>query len=96
MLFWLGKSDKIIEHAILCLPALVQKLQRYNPHLGMDEDQLKMHGIPPPTAPEWTGLQKIVTKDWFMRIWTFQEAVLPPKLEIVCGNNLIPTEICLD
>jgi hypothetical protein len=34
----------------------------------------------------------VLAKSWFTRVWTFQEAVLPKELDILCGENLIPSE----
>lgn len=35
----------------------------------------------------------MLAKSWFTRVWTFQEAALPKELEILCGKNLIPSEM---
>lgn len=36
--------------------------------------------------PEVTAFQKLVSLEWFTRIWTVQEFVLPPRVELALGD----------
>lgn len=40
--------------------------------------------------PIWSGLYKISQSPWFTRIWTVQEAILPPSHTLVWGHHRIP------
>ena len=46
-------------------------------------------------GPEWletasSALGSITGHPWWTRVWTFQEAVLPLKLTVICGNMTAP------
>jgi hypothetical protein len=88
---WLWESNSLIGQAIPSLLDLLKKFQRCNPSLGSDERRFRAHGIPVPSSPIWAGLEDLMLKDWFTRVWTFQDAVLPETLEILCGRHFIPT-----
>jgi hypothetical protein len=35
----------------------------------------------------WKGLSQVLNSEWFTRLWTFQEVILPPKATLLCGNS---------
>jgi hypothetical protein len=35
----------------------------------------------------WKGLSQLLNSEWFMRLWTFQEVILPPKATLLCGDS---------
>jgi hypothetical protein len=37
-------------------------------------------------GPFWTGLAQLMSADWFVRLWTFQEAVLAKEGTMLCGR----------
>ncbi|OCK98776.1 uncharacterized protein K441DRAFT_693511 [Cenococcum geophilum 1.58] len=46
-------------------------------------------------GPKWlktasSALGSITGRPWWTRVWTFQEAVLPLKLTVICGNMTAP------
>jgi hypothetical protein len=69
----------------------LQRLQNYPPQLGFNEASLKKYGIPV-TSDLWEGLSDMMENEWFTRVWTFQESVLPKTLEILYGNHVISTD----
>jgi hypothetical protein len=91
---WLGDCPRgsPVDRALPQLPGLLQKLQRYPPHLGFNEVSFKRYGIPVPTSDEWEGLGDLMVNEWFTRVWTFQESVLPKTLEMLYGNHVISTD----
>lgn len=86
---WLGKSNQNIDTIIPKIPTLIQKLEDYSLSQGMDEHALAMHGLPAPLSSEWTGIYDLLSREWFTRIWTFQETVLPKEVDVMCGKNSI-------
>ena len=90
---WLGECPQgsRIDRALPQLPGLLQRLQTYPPHLGFNEASFKRYGIPAPTSDEWEGLGDLMVNEWFTRVWTFQESVLPKTLEMLYGNHVIST-----
>jgi hypothetical protein len=94
-IIWLGKSSVEIDRAIRWIPDLAAKFQGYDSSLGFTRDSLLERGIPDMTKNSiWTGIWELLGREWFNRVWTFQEAVLPPALELRCGDHLIDTS-CL-
>ena len=91
---WLGEClrGSPVDRALPLLPGLLQRLQKYPPHLGFNEASFKRYGIPVPTSDEWEGLGDLMVNEWFTRVWTFQESVLPKTLEMLYGNHVISTD----
>jgi hypothetical protein len=91
---WLGECPRgsKVDRALPQLPGLLQKLQIYPPHLGINEASFRQYGIPVPTSDVWEGLGDLMKNEWFTRVWTYQEAVLPKTLEILYGNHVISTD----
>jgi len=85
-LIWLGDCDEIIAQALPLFPSVAAKFASYDHRLGFDEPSMITHGLPPPSSPFWAAVDRIFSKEWFMRVWTFQEAVLPPKITFMCGT----------
>ena len=90
---WLGESNESIDRTIDEIPMLLGKLQGYDFfNLELDEHSLSAHDLPPPKSPIWTGLNDLLSRGWFSRVWTFQEAVLPGTFTILCGRRFIEFE----
>jgi Heterokaryon incompatibility protein (HET) len=86
---WLGENDEKAEKAIPMIPSLMEKFEGYDFSLGFNNQLLAARGLPPISDPVWEGLLELYSRGWFTRVWTFQEAVLPKTLEIICGRYLI-------
>ncbi|KAF5988488.1 het-domain-containing protein, partial [Fusarium bulbicola] len=39
-----------------------------------------------PTEQQRIGLYQLFSRAWWLRVWTIQEAVVPPALRLACGN----------
>jgi hypothetical protein len=91
---WLGEClrGSRLDRALPQLPALLQRLQIYPLHLGFSEASFRQYGIPAPDSDLWEGLGDLLANEWFTRVWTFQESVLPETLEILCGTHVISTD----
>jgi tetratricopeptide (TPR) repeat protein len=86
---WIGEGNFNTDQAIPIIPTIVEKLQDYDPRTGLNDRYLAAHGLPTLSYPVWAGLYDIFSKNWFTRVWTFQEAVLPDVVEIICGRFCI-------
>jgi hypothetical protein len=91
---WLGEClrGSRLDRALPQLPGLLQRLQRYPSHLGFNDASFKQYGIPALFSDIWEGLGDLLENEWFTRVWTFQESVLPTTLEILCGTHVISTD----
>jgi hypothetical protein len=86
---WLGESSPPIEMAIPMIPMLAERFQGYDSRQGFQDNSFIAQGLPIPSSPIWAGLDDLFGKDWFTRVWTFQEAVLPENVEIMCSRHVI-------
>lgn len=100
LLIWLGdegedsrKAYKIIER-LLRLDPFASASHNHtgedlNPRTrgGIGLDQLKSNGLPGAKDPGWQELRTLLSRPWFSRIWTIQEAVVAPKAEFLWGKE---------
>jgi len=86
---WLGEGNTAIDAAVEAIPLLVQKFSSYDSRLGFDDYSFGAHGIPRLSSPVWSGINHLLSRGWFSRVWTFQEAVLPQVIEFRCGRQMI-------
>lgn len=91
---WLGECPQgsLVDRALPQLPGLLQRLQRYPPQLGYHEGPFRQYGLPAPGSDISEGLSDLLLNEWFTRVWTFQESVLPKTLEILYGNHVISAD----
>ncbi|KAE8448051.1 hypothetical protein EG329_009816 [Mollisiaceae sp. DMI_Dod_QoI] len=82
-IFWLGESDPNMEEAMKIIPTLT-------PLIAVSKNN--QEALPDRSSAVWAGIHSLLSKSWFDRVWTFQEAVLPDDGEVMCGPNTIPLE----
>ncbi|CAF9942350.1 hypothetical protein IMSHALPRED_003630 [Imshaugia aleurites] len=100
VLIWLGdegdesrKVYKIIERLLKLdlVPSLGQVKsdnevpRRTTTSVGLD--QLKSHGLPSPKDTVWQELRSLLSRPWFSRIWTIQEAANATIAEFLWGKE---------
>ena len=93
VVIWLGESDPAIDVAIQKIPEIVPLADNYSGAKDGCEDALKRYGIPIRGGLFWKGVEALLSKPWFSRLWTFQEAVLPEDVEIRCGRNILSYDL---
>jgi len=91
VIIWLGESNELIDKAIDVTPKLNSKLERFNERLESEllDHALAEAGLPTGQSPIWDGFTELYSRSWFSRLWTFQEAVLPSNVKIMCGHKLL-------
>lgn len=47
-------------------------------------------GIPRPDNALWSALPALYQRDWFFRVWTFQEIALATNARVLCGDRSLP------
>jgi hypothetical protein len=94
-IIWLGPSDDDIDAALNAIPLLNAKLGGIEGRLATTalNNALVDAGLPPVGSPVWKGFTKLYSRSWFSRLWTFQEAILPKHLKLMCGNNIVPFDM---
>ena len=53
----------------------------------IDLDQLKSHGLPGAKDPGWQELRNLLSRPWFSRIWTIQEAASAADADFLWGKE---------
>ena len=97
VLVWLGKSDADAELAYNLLEDLVAQIVRLDEEMGPlgpsnpSKPQLTHYPLvlSSANAPEWIALRRLLERDWFTRLWVFQELVLARQALIICGVETI-------
>lgn len=66
---------------------LLERLSKLGPngHFTTETESIQP-GWVTVTEPEVTAVQRLLSLEWFTRIWTVQEYVLPPRVEFALGN----------
>lgn len=93
VVIWLGESGEGIDVAIQQIPEILPLADDYSGAKDGFEDALKRYGIPIRGGLFWKGVEALLSKPWFSRLWTFQEAVLPKDVEIRCGSNVLSYDL---
>lgn len=105
-MIWLGPSDTNTGAAMKLLRGL-EATFKPNERFALDwfqvadlshaqirsqlTEKLGQDILPPVTDPGWVEIARLLQRDWFRRLWTFQEAILCYKGDatIVCGGHYI-------
>ena len=91
VIIWLGPATED-ERAALELMSEITKKYRLAEEMDIDLDPANTQGfsqlgLPHPSHPHWSAFGTIMSRTWFRRQWTLQEAVLPSRLpKFLCGD----------
>ena len=50
----------------------------------------------PPEHPFWISMLMLLRRDWFKRVWTYQEIMLSEKATVLCGFSYVAWDIFLE
>ncbi|KAL8804025.1 MAG: hypothetical protein Q9182_002816 [Xanthomendoza sp. 2 TL-2023] len=95
---WLGPASAVEEGALTIMPNLIKALERCaaESHVLWPSrpETFESAGLPIPSHPIWSALGSFMSRHWFRRLWTLQEAVLPETSStILCGTKTITWDI---
>lgn len=93
VVIWLGESDECIDVAVQQIPYVLPSAATYRGAKDGFEEALKSYGISIRESVFWNGIEALLSKPWFSRLWTFQEAVLPRNIEVRCGRNILSYDL---
>lgn len=90
-LSWLGEADEDSDLAMDCIAkiaSLGNEATRYSLLIR------KLTNIWPfYEAGPWVAIQRLMNRDFWYRIWIFQELLLPGNLVVSCGSKFVPWSI---
>ena len=100
VLIWLGddleetrKAYKIIGRLLKLDPFAHSRHNNSNDNQGLQTrgsiglDQLKAQGLPGPKDPGWQELRNLLSRPWFSRLWTIQEAAVAIDADFLWGKE---------
>jgi len=97
VLIWLGEEDEFTEDGITALRMLAKiDPDRYGEVVYLDwEDRttvFKKKGLLDWTSnwDSWLGLEALINRPWFSRVWVIQEAVVNANNAVLCGSQVLP------
>ncbi|KAJ3548372.1 hypothetical protein NM208_g1031 [Fusarium decemcellulare] len=105
VLVYLGKKDPTVKNAIDSIRRLDWKfiplylrrrssgLDDLAPQLGLLKNLLLYMGEIAETDVDWDHIVTLLGRPWFKRTWVIQEAVLPKRIKVICGDQSIPWAI---
>ncbi|KAM7201710.1 Heterokaryon incompatibility protein (HET) domain containing protein [Rhypophila sp. PSN 637] len=77
VIVWLGKGDVHID---------------FGQQVALT-GELESNGLPALGHPLWACLHTLFENEWFVRLWTSQEAALSQSLQFVCGDFMVSIEV---
>lgn len=84
-LIWLGLAARNSDIAMRYIENFATALPKLK-HPPRIEDLEKL-GLPHKDHPVWCAIGHLYRRNWFGRLWTFQEAVLATSLKVICGQE---------
>ncbi|MCJ1317984.1 hypothetical protein MMC15_003311 [Xylographa vitiligo] len=99
---WLGEKDDTSDAALTFASDLCHNLSLYSSvhrkdQLGLSDLGRRIDGtdfiLPAEQSPDWTGLARLLNREWFQRLWVVQEAALNPNTIVCCGSSQVPWSV---
>ncbi|KAI2463052.1 heterokaryon incompatibility protein-domain-containing protein [Annulohypoxylon bovei var. microspora] len=99
---WLGPEDQDTKDVFQIMRIASKPSESYA--VGSDtfpagpldlKSLLRLVGLSNLSEESWGALGRLFERNWFHRVWTVQESILPEKFLFVCGNfsaDLLPIE----
>jgi hypothetical protein len=88
VLIWLGKSSDDSDLAMGQIETLARRLAKPKAQY-LKEADFPQHGLPPSDHSVWAAISHLYDREWFRRLWTFQEAALATSAQVVCGSQTV-------
>ncbi|KAM0214759.1 hypothetical protein ACHAQD_008658 [Fusarium lateritium] len=96
VVIWLGPKEKDTEEVFSSLARVGRTMERSttgwlmsSPDAKGDEQEWHMPEVPMPFSDDvWLGIATLVTRPWFHRVWTVQEAAVANRFSIVQSSDL--------
>jgi hypothetical protein len=86
VVIWLGPAENDSDLAMESLPGLSERLSSLP--FGSVVYHFEENGLPDENSPVWYAVGNLFRRQWFGRLWTFQETVLAAKLIAVAGQKM--------
>ncbi|KAI8219465.1 Heterokaryon incompatibility protein 6, OR allele [Colletotrichum sp. SAR 10_86] len=88
---WLGEAREGSDVAIKLLEEVNIRLQ-FTTEDDIDPEEFERMRLPEPDSHDWRALWKLLSRQWFTRVWIIQEVILSRDPWVACGDSLITWE----
>ncbi|KAL1636653.1 hypothetical protein SLS58_009707 [Diplodia intermedia] len=96
VIIWMGPSTPDTEVFMAEFPRVLKLAKDWIPTLTEPYVLWETNRWPQDDNPFWSGCFHLVSREWFRRLWTFQEAVLARKAIVLSGASWIDLDIFVD
>lgn len=86
---WLGEADSTSDLAMDSIARLATCEIQGSTFSSHIHATLTKHGSPFFEATPWIAIRKLLEREYWYRVWTYQEFILPKKLHLACGSRYI-------
>ncbi len=95
---WFPQQQELLQHSF-CEPhgllkpselTSISSALRDGVHIRDIARDIARLGIPKAGHALWSALPSLYRREWFFRVWTFQEIMLAKKATVLCGDRAIP------
>ncbi|CZR54944.1 uncharacterized protein PAC_04829 [Phialocephala subalpina] len=83
-LIWLGVQDEHTQNLHIFLASFLEQQKEQLSDWVKEKSDIRENFFTVRTVPEREAVIKFLNREWFSRVWIFQEAVLSTKLGILC------------
>ena len=89
VIIWMGYSTDETSVFFAEFQEVRKKLEEWNAQFVADPEHpdLLEAGLPRDELGFSVGLSQLLRNEWFRRLWTYQESILPPKATLLCGTS---------
>lgn len=90
VIIWLGLLTENARGGCAMLDMFKRSIDMNNGYYQYDFNRNAESGIMPPVSSHaWTGLVKLFQREWFLRVWVIQEAVMASKVWVQYGSHYV-------
>ncbi|KAK0648064.1 heterokaryon incompatibility protein-domain-containing protein [Cercophora newfieldiana] len=100
VLIWLGEEDEFTEDGITTLEMLAKIDPSKYDAIGYTDWEIRTTVLRDKGLVDWTstwehwlGLETLLNRPWFRRVWVIQEAVVNDTNIVLCGQRVLPWKL---
>lgn len=96
VLIWLGSDSEDSDVAMDFFPRMMRHLSNKRSKQEVTDPDLPSPNQAAYRTPKMIALNNLLSRPWFMRVWTLQEGAFASRAVVVCGRNEFPFNLFED
>ena len=93
VLIWLGSESEDSDVAMEFFSRMMSHLANKRSKLEVTDPDLPSVKNAAYKTPKMIALNNLLSRDWFMRVWTLQEGAFATRAVVVCGRKELPFDL---